>query len=63
VSTGGKTPRNFNVDPTGQWVLAANQGSNSVVVFQVDQATGQLTPNGQTQTVGAPVCIRFVPVE
>jgi 6-phosphogluconolactonase len=57
----GKTPRNFAVDPTGRWLLAANQGSDSVVVFGIDPKTGRLKPTGQTVSVGAPVCIRFVP--
>ena len=25
ASTRGRTPRNFTIDPTGNWVLAANQ--------------------------------------
>lgn len=60
VSTGGKTPRNFNVDPTGNWVLAANQGTNNVVVLRVDPQVGGLTATEQGQPVPAPVCIRFV---
>lgn len=61
-STGGKTPRNFNIDPTGQYVLAANQSSNSVVILKIDTETGKLTPTGNTITVGSPVCVRFVPL-
>ena len=33
-STGGRTPRNFGIDPTGQYLLAANQDSGTVVVLQ-----------------------------
>ena len=29
----GKTPRNFGIDPTGRYLIAANQDSNSLVVF------------------------------
>ena len=53
VSTGGKTPRNFAIDPTGRTLLAANQGSDSVVVFRIDDKTGRLTPTGQVVEVGA----------
>ncbi|HUQ72431.1 MAG TPA: lactonase family protein, partial [Planctomycetaceae bacterium] len=60
VPTGGKTPRNFNVDPTGKWVLAGNQGSGTVTVFAVNQDTGMLTPTGQSIAVGSPVCVRFL---
>lgn len=56
-----KTPRNFAIDPTGRWVLVANQDGDSVVVFEWDNFGG----NGkQTQTkveVGKPVCVKFVP--
>ena len=62
-STQGKGPRNFAIDPTGQWLLAANQGTDNVVVFRVDAQTGRLKPTGQTLEVGAPVCVKFVPVK
>ncbi|HRI13061.1 MAG TPA: lactonase family protein [Verrucomicrobiota bacterium] len=61
VSTQGKTPRNFNLDPTGIFLWAANQNSNSIVLFRVDPATGRLTPTGKTLEVGSPVCVVFAP--
>jgi len=60
-STQGKTPRHFAIDPTGQWLLAENQESDSVVAFSVDKKTGRLKPTGQTLEVPAPVCAVFVP--
>jgi 6-phosphogluconolactonase len=60
-STGGKTPRNFVLDPTGAWLLAANQESNDIVVFRVDSSTGHLTRSGPELHVPSPVCLRFVP--
>ncbi len=63
VSTQGKTPRGFGIDPTGHWLLAANQGSDNAVVFRLDETTGRLTPTGQILRVGAPVCVKFVPVK
>lgn len=62
VSTQGKTPRNFNLDPTGNWLWAAHQDSDSIVIFSVNLETGHLTSTGQRLEVGAPVCIRFVRV-
>ncbi len=61
VSTGGKTPRNFALDPTGAWLLAANQDSDNIVVFRVDPSTGHLTRSGPELHVPSPVCVRFVP--
>jgi 6-phosphogluconolactonase len=60
VSTGGKTPRNFAIDPTGSYLFAANQDSNNIVIFKIDKQTGHLTPTGQVLEAPSPVCIRFV---
>ncbi len=62
VATGGKTPRNFAIDPSGEWLLAANQDSNTVVTFRVNRETGHLTPTGDPISVGSPTMVDFVPV-
>lgn len=49
ISSGGKTPRHFTLDPTGQWILCGNQDSATVTVFHRDGATGRLT--GPTQSI------------
>jgi 6-phosphogluconolactonase len=59
VSTEGATPRNFSLDPTERWLLAANQDSNSIVVFSRDQRSGRLTPTQQRIAVPSPVCVKF----
>jgi 6-phosphogluconolactonase len=58
--TGGKEPRYFGFDPTGAWLLAANQSSNDIVLFRVDPNTGALTPSGKKIELSAPVCVQFV---
>ena len=63
VSTQGKTPRKFKIDPTGRYLLAANQDSDSIVVFRRDAGTGKLSPTGQTVSVGSPVCIDFLAID
>jgi 6-phosphogluconolactonase len=60
VSTKGRTPRNFAIDPTGAFLLAANQDSGNIVVFRIDPSTGALTPTGGEEKVAAPVSIAFV---
>jgi len=60
-STLGKTPRNFAIDPTGKYLLAANQDSNTIVVFRIDSQTGRLTPTGQTIEIPVPTCVMFLP--
>jgi 6-phosphogluconolactonase len=58
-----KTPRNFNLDPTGKWLFTEGQGSDTIALFQVDQATGKLTATGKKLEVGAPVCLKFLPLK
>ena len=59
-STLGKTPRNFNFDPSGNFLLVANQNSDNIVVFIVDKQTGLLTDTGNRINVGNPVCLKWV---
>lgn len=58
----GKTPRNFAIDPTGNFLLAANQNSNDVVIFKRDLKTGLLSPTGNKINVDKPVCLKFVEI-
>ena len=58
---GGKTPRNFNIDPSGKYLLAAAQDSDRIIVHAIDQATGKLTQTDHAIDVPMPVCIKFAP--
>lgn len=59
-STLGKGPRNFVIDPTGQWLLVANQRSDNVVIFRIDPGTGLLTPKEKQIPVPSPVCLKML---
>ncbi len=59
VSTQGRTPRHFALDPAGRRMYVGNQGSDTIVHFDVDVDTGELVANGDVTEVGAPVCILF----
>ena len=61
--TVGKTPRHFEIDPTGTLLFAENSESNNIVVFRIDAKTGRLTPTGQSLDVGSPVCLKFLKIE
>ena len=63
VASGGQTPRSFGIDPTGEYLFAANQDSDNVVVFHIDPNSGQLTPTGKTLAISAPVAVEFVAAE
>ncbi|TAL51901.1 MAG: lactonase family protein [Chitinophagaceae bacterium] len=59
-STLGKAPRNFNFDPTGKFLLVANQNSDEIVVFKRDIQTGLLTDTGKRIQVPNPVCLKWI---
>jgi 6-phosphogluconolactonase len=59
-STEGKTPRNFIIDPTGKYLLAANQNTNNIVVFKRDPKTGLITKTGEEIKVPKPVCLQMM---
>lgn len=61
-STLGKTPRNFSFDPTGNFLLVANQNSNEIVIFKRDKQTGLLTDTGKRINVFKPVCLKWIPM-
>ena len=56
---GGKTPRNFTLDPTERWMLVANQDSNSISAFARNPVTGELAEEGKSVEVEAPMRILF----
>lgn len=61
VPTGGKTPRNFTLAPDGRRMVVANQDTNVVRLFSVDERTGMPLATERTVSVPLPVCVRFAP--
>ncbi|MFB9056634.1 lactonase family protein [Mariniflexile ostreae] len=57
-SVHGDWPRNFTLDPTGTFMLVANQRSHNISVFKVDQKTGKLSFLNTTH-LPSPVCLLF----
>ena len=62
-SKGVKTPRNLAIDPTGQYMLVANQFGGNVIVFRIDQSTGELAPTSASVKMPNPVCVRFMAIK
>ena len=52
--------RNFSIDPTGNYLFAANQDSSNIVAYKIDQQAGTLSPTGDKYDVGFPVCVVFL---
>jgi len=61
--TGGVHPRNFMIDPTGNYLLVANRHTDNIVVFRRDRETGLLTETGTEIEVSQPVCLKMIPVD
>ena len=60
-STQGQPP-NFTIDPSGTWLLAANQDTSTIVTFRINQQAGHLHPTGHTTQIPNPVCIKLLPI-
>jgi 6-phosphogluconolactonase len=59
VSSLGKGPRNFVIDPTGKFLLVAHQYSNDIVVFKRDLSSGAISDTGKRIELCSPVCLVF----
>jgi 6-phosphogluconolactonase len=53
----GTHPRNFCIDPTGQFLFVANLSSNAIVVFRRDVQSGLLEDTGIVINVPRPSCV------
>ena len=60
-STEGLEPREFAIDPSGHYVLIANQHSNTVVVMKRDPVSGIIGETIQVLAVDAPSDLKFEP--
>ena len=59
LPSGGIMPRNFTIDPSGNYVLVGHQKSNNIAVFKRDQHSGLLVNTGKDILVGSPVCLKM----
>jgi 6-phosphogluconolactonase len=58
------TPRNFNVDPSGKWMLIEGQNTGLIELHGINPKTGE--PAGKptaTINVPTPVCVKFLAVK
>ena len=54
--TRGETPRHFQFDRSGQWLLVANQDTNTIGVFTRDGETG-VPKLSKTVDCPSPCCL------
>ncbi|NQD64628.1 lactonase family protein [Bacillus haikouensis] len=62
TSTEGNWPRDFVLDPTGEFLVASNQKSNTLTLFGRDKETGRLELLQSGVQVPEPVCVKFLNV-
>ena len=58
-SVRGDWPRNFTLDPTGNFLLVANQKSNTISIFKRDSEKGTLEFMNEVK-LPSPVCLVFL---
>ena len=59
-STFGEIPRDFSISPGDGFLVVANQNSNSLVSYRIDEYTGYLSDPIILNDVPTPVCVQFL---
>ncbi len=60
VETKGDVPRDFAIDPSGKFIVVANQFSENVVSFKIDLETGLLNETGYQMKAKSGTCVKFL---
>ncbi len=60
TATGGDWPRDFVLDPTESFIVASNQHSGNLVLFERNKVTGKLTKLNSEVDVPEVVCVKFL---
>jgi 6-phosphogluconolactonase len=58
--SGGRTPRSFTLSPSGRFLLAANQDSDILVTWRLDDASGCIVGKADEIAIGTPMCVKCV---
>lgn len=61
IGSGGEIPWGFAFDPSGRWLLVANEKSDRITIFAIDRHTGRLRDSGQSASSPKPVSFSFGP--
>ena len=59
TTCGGEVPRNFVIDPSGNYILVGNQRSGNITVFRINEKTGVPIEPGIDIKIKSPACLKF----
>ena len=59
-ATYGQGPRSFVIDPSGKFLLVANQNTDNVFTFRIDKSTGLPIDEPRETKIPTPVCLKFL---
>ena len=62
-SSNGKNPRDFAIDPNGNFLVLANQDSDKIYVYKIDKSNGKIIRTSNAIEIGNPVCVKFAAAE
>lgn len=58
--SGGTMPRSFALSPSNRFLLAANQDSDNLVVWRLDETSGCLADKADDVSIGTPMCVKLI---
>jgi len=61
VPSGGKHPRDFNIDLKGKFLIVGNRDTNNILTYHIDQQKGTITSTGNDHECTTPICFVIIP--
>jgi len=56
--SGGRTPRSMALSPSGRFMLVANQNSDEIIAFLLDEESGRPATRIDSLRIGTPMCVK-----
>lgn len=60
IRQGISTPRDFNIDPTGQFMIIGNQDTDNLLIYAVNPTSGKLSFKAESVSIKKPICVEFL---
>lgn len=59
ISSMGKSPRDFEISPDGNFMAVTNELTDNIHIFGIDKSSGKLTDTGFDYTAKNPLCVIY----